>query len=1422
MLRQYSSHYREEKINSYSITVAEAGSACLLAWRLEGSNVGRNWVTLDVRDNPGYFQDRKTERFFLPYQQTSYPLYRISFLRSVNGLPFTLSEISLETRDLVVSSPELRYPTAKGFFFPGQQNVLIEPIYPGYSDFQLQGGILPEGLAFSTTSGSITGSIPETASFGSAVFTVTARHALTGSITYSTSFSLFVMECGGSNTHLQLSFTCSGPSGSDSWQIWNSDLLIAEQFCSDVSDGTQVFTTDLCLQSTAYRLRLSTETLNGWSSGTKLRLAVITTTTPAQSMRLGDVTLPKGYQSEDIPLSLQMLSEGYLSDWFYRSTSDVPVDWYKASFTEGWSSLPIGDVTLSRSVWLFRRSINLVITTDITILDMEVFAEGGLVVYVNDVELYRCNVPSGDIQEQWTTSKTSSAYWHVIQLALSSSTLHVGSNVVSIAVINHDASSRVVDFRCIALFSSHHTHLSRITNDDAYHTTHSITDSSHLTGHPGSLLFDASASTTYQASASLPSYSVDVSLLSDRRDVFNQYCVTSSFSHPSHDPQEWYLRASTDGSSWMELHHVSAAVFTRGERKCFVLNPSFLSFYQLYITSVQGDVSLEVSEWSLLYKSVAQTSVEQFVLQKEEIVLFLGIPVSEVFLSNTEKFQDFYMSPVLPGVRIDAKNGRLFGTPEEVRDSTMVTIGGVSEGGVTREVTVRMSVRRCEDDREYTLVHVNVTGLSGTDRCEVILQGEAGVVLHESVEKQPEQELHSALCVPSGSYSLMFVPMLAGTVSYSYRISQNEPRSGLFDASSTFTTFTFTTQSLIPAASALWRYWIIDSPPPTDWYQSGTSESWRKSTASLIPEMEGTTGYYCTTFSASYSSQVSAFSVGAYVQGGIVMYLNGVEINRVYLPEGSLDYHTLPLKESTTPETIVFSGSIQFLPFSVDSSIQVANGPEGHNNRFCIEEHRIPSATPTTFSLYMEYIQDGSNRILEGEPWGSVSGVASPWYEYIENAFDGNPTTKFFGASDCMNVLARWTYNHERKEYVNYLRLYAGNSPSRRPQSIRLEASNDQENWNVLIEASNLEWPSQSQYGYWKEWELNNTHSYNAYQLVGNGCISEGIEYAEIILQSRRSNVACEAMEGFPGAAEGAVSYGPCPPYHSGFASRLCQNGHFSETDTSTCIPFAPSSLSYNPSRLTVYTQTFIQMVPSFSFYVDFFNIYPGLPVGITMNSTSGMIYGTPVFESPNTVYTIVAQNERGRTSTTVELYVRSGCADITDFAATPVGQTETYYCSRVNGMYGKVKRTCTEVDGLPVWGAPVGYCKSVASALILAVLLLIIVSIVLAAWCISETVSRRMNVYQLPNGEYELEEVEDTEGEEMEGEMEEVEEGKESTVRQRRTRVRARPQMKLIGRPVFIYIPRYFHKKKDYNYQYHRINRPPRNRVYLCFLTNS
>ena len=81
----------------------------------------------------------------------------------------------------------------------------------------------------------------------------------------------------------------------------------------------------------------------------------------------------------------------------------------------------------------------------------------------------------------------------------------------------------------------------------------------------------------------------------------------------------------------------------------------------------------------------------------------------------------------------------------------------------------------------------------------------------------------------------------------------------------------------------------------------------------------------------------------------------------------------------------------------------------------------------------------------------------------------------------------------------------------------------------------------------------------------------------------------------------------------------------------------------------------------------------------------------------------------------------------------------------------------------------------------------------VLVTWVISERLNEQVIVYEGENGEYEMEEV-----------------GGDGT------RVRVRPQMKLIGRPVFIYLPRYFKKKSHKKEAYHRTQR---NRVLcVCF----
>ena len=71
------------------------------------------------------------------------------------------------------------------------------------------------------------------------------------------------------------------------------------------------------------------------------------------------------------------------------------------------------------------------------------------------------------------------------------------------------------------------------------------------------------------------------------------------------------------------------------------------------------------------------------------------------------------------------------------------------------------------------------------------------------------------------------------------------------------------------------------------------------------------------------------------------------------------------------------------------------------------------------------------------------------------------------------------------------------------------------------------------------------------------------------------------------------------------------------------------------------------------------------------------------------------------------------------------------------------------------------------------------------------------MDVYELPNGEFELEDTTQKEGE--------------------KKVVRTRPRMKFIGRPVFIYLPRYFHKSnRDYAAGYRRMNAPVNRRKSL------
>ena len=515
------------------------------------------------------------------------------------------------------------------------------------------------------------------------------------------------------------------------------------------------------------------------------------------------------------------------------------------------------------------------------------------------------------------------------------------------------------------------------------------------------------------------------------------------------------------------------------------------------------------------------------------------------------------------------------------------------------------------------------------------------------------------------------------------------------------------------------------------------------------------------------------------------MYLNGVELFRANLPAGIVDLSTLPITELVEAKTVSFSGSVQFRPFSVDDTKRLPNVPAGHNNLFCVEDHHRGRPAVNHFACTLSLIPAGSNRILDGIPAGSVEGVGSPWFETVEKAFDGDENTKYYGSNDGRGFFAQWSYV-DRVEFVNYLRFSAGNSPQRRPLSLQLSGSLDGTNWTPIFGISNLQWSSAGKFGESKEWSFNNTAEYAAYRLTGDGCEgSQGIEFAEIRLESRRAIVDCPAEDGFPAATEGAASEGPCPAFFAGVAKRLCRNGRFTEKDVSNCVPIAPTPWRYTPETASIFTHESVTFSPVFAFVVEYFNIRPSLPAGMHFNVTSGVIQGIPAVETALTVFTVTAHNSRGSAAATFQLTVSGGCPDISDFPATPVGESASRACGR--GNLGSVTRRCEKVDGVARWGPPREACTSVGLVVSWMAMVALVLVAVLVTWLVGERVGEQVQVFEGENGEYEMEEV-----------------GGDGT------RVRVRPQMKLVGRPVFIYLPRYF-KKKNKREAYHRIQRAPR-----------
>ena len=107
-----------------------------------------------------------------------------------------------------------------------------------------------------------------------------------------------------------------------------------------------------------------------------------------------------------------------------------------------------------------------------------------------------------------------------------------------------------------------------------------------------------------------------------------------------------------------------------------------------------------------------------------------------------------------------------------------------------------------------------------------------------------------------------------------------------------------------------------------------------------------------------------------------------------------------------------------------------------------------------------------------------------------------------------------------------------------------------------------------------------------------------------------------------------------------------------SVTNTSIQFLAPPANLSYNlPSTFTK-DSVVNNIVPSITGTATSFSVSPALPTGLTLNTTTGVISGTPTVATTLTSYVVTATNSFGSTSYTLSFAVDKATPTITSMAA--------------------------------------------------------------------------------------------------------------------------------------------------------------------------
>ena len=835
------------------------------------------------------------------------------------------------------------------------------------------------------------------------------------------------------------------------------------------------------------------------------------------------------------------------SDTWKMTSGSISGDWTAYSFSDStWTDATLGSVTTTVSgTQYFRKQFSGL--SSMAAYDVRLYYKDGVIAYINGAEVYRDNMPAGDV----TSSTTATGQYTDLEYR---GFIRPGSEVASqqsiLAVEVHFLTDQTtVDFNAfLAILASSTTE----SNCFIYGESTTVSSSSAIT--TAANIFDFARSSYYYASSSsLPD---DVTYTFEGAKPFINAIRVWPYSSPTSTPSTFTWQGSNNNQDWTNVISVSGASYESSTYQIFegYFYSSIFNYYRAHIVS---------SSYSYVY-----------VYEMQPLICTTTTPTSITFTPNTytvwAKYEEVYIKPDISeftsctaqnlpeGLSIDSTTCVISGFVSNAVSSVSVTVSSVIlESTYTGSFT--LTAQECSG----TMLSVLRTYQSSAyyESFDITDSSTQEVVMSVAYNSGQENNVDwtNVACATGTKYTVSVATTLTYWQSASFLyvraiLSGDEMETILrirYDSNVGFpNTRTFNAQYTIGTDS---NWYYKHGETPSDWYSSTSTDGWSETNTDNFPDSTNQIQLYKKTFTVSDINNAVGFVLSLKYKYGCVVYLNGNEAFRKGLTDTTIS--TSSYADNIYTDTIYHQISLPIKTVQTDQTTAVNYIQQGSNT--------IAIGLVAANANQLEAIFDCALRLMGEESESRVFDYSNS-YESIY----GYPTTVFnqyyaynIYYSSCTDNHLDITFDNDRHEWLNAVtvKLYYTQS-TQQPHQFVLKARSGSDEWTTLTNVTGLTW---SQSGQAQTIYFQNNKAYHEYR--------------------------------FENFATGDTS--DC----------YWKLGTLDLSSVSTVMDIP--ELSYEAT--TVYKNIEMgEVYPNSAYYFNF-QVTPSLPAGINLDPNTGMISGT-------------------------------------------------------------------------------------------------------------------------------------------------------------------------------------------------------------------